>query len=337
MLYVTTRNHLDSFTTNRVLTENRGPDGGLYVPMHMPEFSEQDCKRLSEVSFGQCVAEMLNLFFGTKLTGWDVDFCVGRYPVRLATLPHRIHMAETWHNPEWNYQSLEKNLKELVQAETDFPGDWGSVAVRMAVLAGILGNREILGSGPVDFSVVSGDFTLPVSLYYLRKMGFPVGSIICCCNENNQFWDLMCNGQMRTDAVSHSTIVPEADIAIPVNLERLIFACGGICETERYLACCRSGTVYSASDVVQEQLHRGIYAGVISSVRVETTIPNAYKTHSYILSPAAALAYSGLLDYRAKSGMTRPAIVLCDKSPVCDADTVAKVMGIPAKELKKLM
>lgn len=287
------------------------------------------------MSFGKCVAEILNLFFSVKLTGWDVDFSIGRYPVRLESLAHRIHMAETWHNPDWQYLRLEKNLKELIKSETDLPGDWVSVAVRMAVLAGILGNQKLLGSGPVDVSVVAGDFTLPISAWYLRKMGFPIGSIICCCNENNQFWDLMCNGQMRTDAVSHRTIVPEADITLPVNLERLISGCGGVLETERYLECCRTGAMYSVSDAMLQQLRHDLYACVISSIRVETTIPNVYKTHNYVLSPASALAYAGLLDYRAKTGITRSAIVLCDKSPVLDAEIVAKVMDVPVSELKK--
>ena len=94
MLYVTTRNHLDSFTACPVLKENRAPDGGLFVPLHVPKLSQQDCARLAEMSFGQCAAEMLNLFFSTRLTGWDVDFAVGRYPVRLEALAHKIYLAE---------------------------------------------------------------------------------------------------------------------------------------------------------------------------------------------------------------------------------------------------
>ena len=337
MLYVTTRNHLDSFTACPVLKENRAPDGGLFVPLHVPKLSRQDCARLAEMSFGQCAAEMLNLFFSTRLTGWDVDFAVGRYPVRLEALAHKIYLAEAWHNPQWQYLQLEKNLKQLVGSDAELPGNWVSVAIRMAVLAGILGHREALGSEPVDVSVVSGDFTLPISLWYLRKMGFPVGNIICCCNENNQFWDLLCNGQMRTDSICYATVVPEADITLPVNLERLIADCGGTAETERYLGCCRTGRTYSVSDILLRQLHEGLHPCVISSTRVETTIPNVFKTHNYILSPASALAYAGLLDYRAKTGITRTSIVVCDNSPLCHAETVAKTMDLPLAQFRKLI
>ena len=334
MLYVTTRNHQDAFTTHLVLTQSRGADGGLFLPLHFPKFSGQDIIQFSGMPFGQCVAEILNLFFSTKLTGWDIDFCIGRYPVRIEQLAHRIMLAETWHNPDWCYQRLEKNLRELLSAESDAPGNWVSVAVRMAVLAGILGSREILGSGMVDIAAVSGDFTLPISAWYLRKMGFPIGNIICCCNENNQFWELLCNGQMRTDCISIPTLVPEADVTLPVNLERLISGCGGILEAEQYVHCCRTGSVYSASDRIVQQIHKGVYASVVSGSRVEITIPNVYKTHNYVLSPASALAYSGLLDYRTKTGITRTSIVFCDKSPVCDGEIVAEAMEIPVEELK---
>jgi len=337
LLYVTTRNYQDAFTTHHVLTQGRGADGGLYVPLHFPKFSEQELRKLFSESFGQCVAEMLNSFFSTKLNGWDVDFCIGRYPVRIEQLAHRILMAETWHNPEWQYQRLEKNLKDLLHAETDVPGNWVSVAIRMAVLAGVLGSREILGMGPVDIAVVSGDLTGAISAWYLRKMGFPVGNIICSCNENNFFWELICNGQMKTDGLSTSTIVAEADVSVPVNLERLISACGGVLEAERYMNCCRTGVAYTVSDAVLQKLRNGLYVSVVSSGRVETTIPNVYKTHRYVLSPASALAYCGLLDYRTKTGITRPAIVLCDQNPICDGQIVAEAMEIPVKELENLI
>ena len=76
---------------------------------------------------------------------------------------------------------------------------------------------------------------------------------------------------------------------------------------------------------------------MVSSLRVETTIPNVYKTHNYLLAPASALAYSGLMDYRTKTGITRTAVVLCDKSPVCSVETVAKAMDMTPAELKKLI
>lgn len=337
MLYVTTRNHQDTFTAHTVLTHSKAEDGSLFVPLHFPKVSSQEQAKLANLSFGQCVAEILNMFFSVQLTGWDIDFSLGRYPIRLEPLAHRIYIAETWHNPDWNFSRVEQNLRQLLHSDAHIPGNWVSIAIRMAVLAGILGNPELLGRGLVDISVITGDFTLPISAWYLRKMGFPVGNIICCCNENNQFWNLICNGQIPTDELSVSTLIPEADVTLPINLERLILECGGLAETACFDNCCKSGEVYSVSDNLLQQFRTGIYANVISSSRVETTIPNVYKTHGYIMDPALALAYSGLLDYRAKTGITRTSIAISDASPICTADIVAKAMEILVAELKKMI
>ena len=337
MLYVTTRNPRDAFTAAHVLQESRGEDGGLYLPMRFPQLSGEEWRRFVSLSFNQRIAELLNRFFGTKLTGWDIDFCIGRYPVRVEPLAYKIFLAETWHNPQWQYSRLENNLMELLQAQVDAPGNWVAVAIRMAVLAAVLGSREIPGDGIVDVSVVSGDLTLPISAWYLRKMGFPVGNIVCCCNENNQFWNLICNGQMHTDAVCHTTMVPEADVVLPVHLERLIRECGGAPEVERFLSCCENKSAYAVPDGMLELLREGLFVSVVSSDRVETTIPNVYKTHNYVMAPAATLGYSGLLDYRTKTGITRSSVVFCDRNPCCDMEIVAKAMDISVAELDKLI
>ena len=341
MLYVTTRNNRDAFTAQRALRENRGPDGGLYVSFRAPHLSLADIHALAEKPFNQCVAEVLNLLFNTRLTSWDVDFCVGRYPVRLETLRHRIIMAESWHNPDWNYARMVRSLVRHLRGDngTAVPGDWAEIGIRIAVLFGVFGElmREgiVSADNTVDISVVSGDFSAPMSAWYARQWGLPIGNIVCCCNENNNLWDLICHGQLRTDSLSIPTSTPEADVSLPVDLERLIYACGGITEVYRYLDCCRRGGMYCPNDAVLAKLRDGLFVSVASSQRIETTIPSVYRTHSYLLSPYSALAYAGLLDYRTKAGESRHAIVLAEKSPVCDAETVAKALGITTDELKR--
>ena len=337
MLYKTTRNIQDPVTVQHVLTGSRGEDGGLYLPLHFPNYTEEERKQFCCLSFNQRMAEILNLFFSTKLTGWDLDFSTGRYPVRLEEFPHRIFLAECWHNLEGKYSRLEQNLLQLMGAQTEDAGCWVKIAVRMAVLAGIFGESQQIGDGTVDLVMVSGDFTVPISAWYLRKMGFPVGNIICCCNENNQLWELLCHGQLRTDGVAVETFIPEADVGLPVNLERLISECCGREETMRYLDCVSDGMAYTVSEAMTARLRTGIYVSVVSSDRVETAIPNVYHSYGYLMTPASALAYSGLMDYRSKTGITGPAVVFCDNSPACDAEAISKAMNMTPEELKKMI
>ncbi len=336
MLYVTTRNKADAFTAQKVLRENRGADGGLYLPFHRPMFSAEEVKAFAEKSFGQSVADMLNLFFGTKLTSWDVDFCIGRFPVRLEPLRHRIFVAETWHNPEWDYERLVNSLVQHLCDEVCVSGNWVRIAVRIAVLFGIFGELRRSGMETADISVVSGDFSAPISAWYARQWGLPIGNIICCCNENNSLWDLICHGQMRTDAVSVSTSIPEADITVPENLERLIYECGGTAEVSSYLNACRLGRTYFPNDAVLAKLRRGMFVSVVSSSRINGTISGAYGTSRYLMAPHTALAYAGLLDYRSKTGETGPAVVLSEKSPMVSCSAIANALNIPEREVSRI-
>jgi len=98
MLYVTTRDKRDAFTAHRAIFEEYGPDGGRYIPFSLPEFSGEEIAALKDKGFSQAVADVLNIFFSARLTGWDVDFCIGRNPIRFMQMNHRIVVAELWRN-----------------------------------------------------------------------------------------------------------------------------------------------------------------------------------------------------------------------------------------------
>ena len=328
---MTTRNDKDPVTAHRALHESRGPDGGLYLPLRNPSISGEFLVQLKKLTLNNRIAQVLNQLFQTKLTGWDIDFAVGRNPVKLVTLRHRITIGEFWHNPDWTYDKMETSLSHLLCKEADVPGNWIRIAIRIAVLTAV--SLE-LDSEETDVAVVSGDFLWPISAWYARQWGLPMGNIVICCNENQNLWDLICHGQMRTDSVSISTELPEADITVPADLERLIFGCGGMEEVERYLDCCRKGAVYFVSDGMLSALRQGLFVSVVSSNRMRDTIPGVLSTHGYLLSPGTALAYSGLLDYRAKKGTYRPALVISCNSPLRDAQRITGILGITEEEMK---
>lgn len=336
MLYVTTRNNRDPYTAYRAMHEFRGPDGGFFLPFRHPKFSEAELDALAEKSFGQCVADVLNRLCNSHLTGWDVDFCCGRAPVRLTSLRHKILIAEAWHTPTGTFRHVTKALAERLSCNGDKVSDWMEIAVRAAVFFGIFGELKRNGMEQADISVVSGDFTLPISAWYARHWGLPIGRILCCCNENNAVWELFCHGQLRTDAISISTMIPEADVALPIGLERLIYDTGGIQEAQKYLDCCRLGSPYYPGDRILTKLRSGIYVSVVSTHRLETTIPSVYRTHGYCMTPSVALAYAGLLDYRAKTGETGPVLVWAEENPALHAQTISRITGIPEEEIGEI-
>lgn len=342
MLYATTRNNCDSYTAQRVLTLKRGGDGGLIVPYRIPRLSQEEIAALGTKSFNRNLADTLNLLFNTWLTAYDIELAMGRSSVRLQQLGQKIIMAECWHNTDWCFDRMVYDLTKLVCLEKTAriePKGWAGIGVRIAVLFGIFGEliRQGIASteNRINISAVTGDFSAPMAAWYARFMGLPIGNIICCCNQNGNLWNFLCHGQMRTDGVALRTVVPEGDMIVPEGLERLIDVYGGPEEANRFADTLRRGGMYHVEDGFLKRLRTGLYATVSSDRRILDTIPSAYATHRYLMTPATALAYAGLQDYRARTGEMRTALIMTSKSPCTDLETMADAMGISAEELKK--
>ncbi len=343
MLFATTRNQNDVYTVYKAMHLDCAPDGGQFVPFRLPVWERKQLRQLAKNSFGQNVASVLNAYFSTELSGWDVEFAVGRSPVALTAVTSRLMVAECWHNVSWRFDHMVNTLADKLRKERmgETPNSWLQIAISVAVLFGIFGellrNDERLLDNPVDIAVTTGDFAMPMAAWYGRKMGLPIGNIVCGCNTNGAAWNLIHHGQVSTADVSVKTTTPDADFVIPRNLERIISGTLGDKETRRFLQCCASGSAYALEQEELEKLREGLFAAVISDSRVESVIHSVYRTNQYVLSPYGALAYASLMDYRAKTRESRTAILITDRSPVCDCAFTAKCMDIPEAELHRIL
>ena len=342
MLYVTTRNNRETYPISCVLTENRSPDGGFYIPASMPEFSKSEILSLGKKPYNTCVAEILNLFFDSNLSGYDLDFFIGRSSARLISLPHRIWIGESWHNLEGDFRRTELALYRKISGNPDgLPADWFRIALRIGVLFGYFGKlmrrNAVSWDCPLDLAVFSGDFTLPMAAYYARTMGLPIANIILCCNDNNNPWELLHHGQMRTNISVIVTDTPEGDYAIPTDMERFVQACGGSKEVTRYVSCVEEGRMYIPGDWVLEKMRTGVHASVVGADRVYNAVPNVYSTHGQLLDAYTALGYSGLMDYRAVAGESGHALVLSERGPGSDPRFFREAMGISQQEADALL
>lgn len=344
MLYATTRSNGDVFTAQRVLTMNRAPDGGLFMPFRIPQFSREEIQALEQRSFNGSVAQMLNLLFGTRLTSFDLDLALGRNPVRLHGLGQRITVAQCWHNTDGTFERLVSDLSQLLHSEKNFPVQtqgWAGIGIRIALLFGIFGQlireKNVDFDRKIDISLLSGDFSGPMAAWYGRYMGLPIGNIVCCCNENSNLWDFICHGQLRCDGVARRTVVQDSDVQVPEWLEQLICLYGGPEETIRYVDTLHCGAIYYVDEPLLRRMRRGIYVTVSSDKRIYSSICGAFATHSYLLTPACALSYAGLQDYRARTGEMPPALLLEENSPALESETLSGALGISEETLNQYL
>ena len=344
MQYVTTRNSDTFYTWLDALNENRAPDGGFFVPAQIPTFSPAEVTAFAMKNPNQAVAEILNLFFGTELNRWDVDFHGGRYPVQLAHIVRRIAIAEMWHNCDWEFSRTERELAALVRGtrDTDLTvGTWFRVALRIGVLFGIFGElmRDgIAGSEKmVDISIASGDGVALTAAWFARKMGLPIGDIIICCNENNNLWNLVRQGELKLGLPAKDTCTPDCDRLFPHMLELLIYGCSGQEEALAFASAQTLEKTYRMGTGSLNLLRCGIHVSVVWEQRVQSTISAIYHNNNYVFGPYSALCYAGLTDYRSRTGSGSYALILSERGALRDDGFVAGILNMAVQTLHNIL
>ena len=260
-------------------------------------------------SFGQCIADVLNLFFRAGLNGWDVDFCIGRQSVRVVPLGQKIWAAECWHNPDRNFTYMVNKLSAGILHEREWTQStyWARMGVRIAVLFAAyaqLRKQNILRRGQcIDISVPTEDFSLPMACWYARRMGLPVGNIVCACRDSSRLWDFYRNGSL-------SLTQEENRKGVLRGLEPLIYSCLGREEVLRFLQKIASGCAYTLQEIKRKEISDGFRVCVISSSRMDTVIRSTCSSSAYPLDKRCALAFAGIQDNRTAEGESRVTLLL---------------------------
>ena len=301
MLYVSTRDQTNTYTAHRALFEQQASDCGMFAPFSLPKFTVEEISDLCARTFCENIARILNLFFSAKLTGWDVDFCCGRYPVNIVSLPHKLILAEAWHNTTGSYAQLERVLYNRL-CGADAPesiSNWAKIAIRISLLfatyALYVGDGEMI---KLDVAVDDGDFVAPLAAWYARRMGLPIDTIICGCFESSSVWDLLHRGELNTVACKQNP-----------GLEHIVYAALGQEETVRFVSVCQNRKVYHLNDDALSELNDRIFAAVTSAERIGNVISAFKRSNNYTLDRASAISFGARQDFRAKLGENKPTLI----------------------------
>lgn len=333
MLYVTTLNSMTTYTAQTTLERATGTDGGLFCPMSLPRPDGPELQRLLRMPFWDCVAQVLNLFFPLRLTGDALE-----QPVpELVSIRHKLTVAELWDRKTGSFQGLRGALLARLGSPLRFRGNWPHIAVEIALLFGLYGQLCRDGSlrmgEPVHLATASGEFTTPMAAWYARRMGLPLGTVVCVCNDNGLPWELLHRGEARLDGACTETALPLLDIGLPCNLERLVYETLGGEFAGRYVLAREKRRSFALNPEQQSQLRAGFSVSVVGAGRANILIPRIYRTSAYLLSPYTALVYSGLMDFRALEGEGTPVLLLAEESPLRWGEAVLEALRIPAENL----
>ncbi len=336
MLYISTRNNVDSYTAHRALHEAAASDGGLYTPFR--PLTPNHLSPWKDLSTCDAIALVLNCFFGRSLSGWDIDCAIGRTPFQTVELGRRTTVIECWRNPGGNWNDIVERLYAYLRNEGSSKMDacgWARVAIEIAMLFGLFVQADLDACERFDLCVSGGDFATVAAALYAKDMGLPIGKILCVCNENGSFWDLIHRGEMNTGVTPVNTRFSGLDTAKPMYFEYLLHRAYGTDVAMEYVNVCRRNGVFRLNEELLPRLSDELLATVVSTNRMDAVISSIYRTNRYIADPILAFTYGGLQDYRASSGIGNHTLLLGKENPATYADRLTEILNLSKYELTK--
>lgn len=313
MLYRSTRNKLDAFTAYRALRLNNDSNSGIILPMRVPVIDDNAIEKMKSKDFLQNVADVLNLFFGTEFTAWDMESTIGKTPVQLVECGQKVMLAQIWKNPASQFEYYQKSLFALLCPEYSAkPTSWARVAIRIALIAASVLN---LSEKESDVAVNCGDFEQVLAVYYCRKMGVPIRKILIACNENSNIWDFVYRGTIHSNASLQNTAYPALDKVIPDLFEAYLFLSYGQEETQRFLNAAADKQDYQLTEQMALPANDDLFVSVVGQERIPAVI-NSFRTNNGLfINPYTAFSLGVLQDYRAKAGESCLTLIFEEAAP----------------------
>lgn len=179
---------------------------------------------------------------------------------------------------------------------------------------------------PVDFSVPTGNFGDILAGEYARRMGLPVGRLICASNRNRILTDFLTTGVYDKRREFYRTASPSMDILVSSNLERCLYLMsGGDCGLVKSLMTdLAENGVYRAPDGMMNAFRESFGAGCADDGQAFAAIRAVYEETGYLMDTHTAVGWHVAEQFRDES---RPMVVLATASPYKFAGDVLRALG----------
>ncbi|HKL11305.1 MAG TPA: threonine synthase [Clostridia bacterium] len=174
---------------------------------------------------------------------------------------------------------------------------------------GIVQNGDL-----VDFVVPTGNFGNILAGYYAKRMGLPVGHLVCASNENKVLSDFFESGNYDKNRLLTKTQSPSMDILVSSNLERLLYEISGNNEepVSEWMKSLDEKGFYNV-DAFLSGLKEDFEAGWINDSDGRRCIADVYRKYGYLMDTHTAVAYG--VNERRTNGSKRHSVILSTASP----------------------
>lgn len=182
--------------------------------------------------------------------------------------------------------------------------------------AKLLENGELSGGEAINIAVPTGNFGNILAAYFAKKMGLPVGRLICASNDNKVLCDFFSTGTYDRKRKFLLTSSPSMDILISSNLERLIYlSCKNDADKTRQLMeeLAEHGA-YTVTKKMQERME-DFWGGSASEAENAAEIKRLYDETGYLIDTHTGVASCVYQKYVEAGGDKKKTVIASTASP----------------------
>ena len=220
--------------------------------------------------------------------------------------------------------------------------NWGRLAPQIvyyvSAYCDLLAEGAVKMGEKVNFCVPTGNFGNILAAYIAKKMGLPVGKLICASNTNNVLTDFLRTGEYDRNRKFHMTMSPSMDILISSNLERLLWLTAGSEATAAYMESLKNTGKYKITPEHLAAINETFVGYYADEVATAATINRTFVDDKYLSDTHTAVALSAAEQYVAENGDNTVTVVASTASPYKFAADVLCSLGgeKPADDLDAL-
>ncbi len=167
----------------------------------------------------------------------------------------------------------------------------------------------------LDVCVPTGNFGNIFACYIAKRMGLPIGKLVCASNSNNVLTEFLASGVYNKNRDFHATMSPSMDILISSNLERLLYTVIGAKTTAKYMEELASTGEYRLKDGEFNMIASDFIGYFADESKTADTIKKAFDEYGVLIDTHTAVALSSAQAYVSEWHSDKPMLVVSTASP----------------------
>ncbi len=211
--------------------------------------------------------------------------------------------------------------------------NWGRLLPQIVyyvyVCAKLSAAGALEGGKKVSFTVPTGNFGNILACWYAKRMGAPIGRIVCASNANDVLTDFLRTGIYDRARPFHKTISPSMDILVSSNLERLLYEAGGhdAARVRGYMEKLRDEGRYTVDAELMSVIGADFSAGCLDDDGTRRAMGRVWDEYGYLCDPHTAVAFGVREQLKGALPANEIPVVVSTASPFKFASDVLRAVG----------